>query len=144
MKMLKSKEEEVSDLQIQFLDYKKLVVTSGERICSEIEKFSRENNNLAKWLNLYDKQIKGYEKEIYDLNSRLYFSQSQPQPQPQLQPQPQPQPQLQPQPQPQPQLQPQPQPQLQPQLQPQPQPQPEPQFKCLADYFEYIKNQEQL
>jgi hypothetical protein len=122
MKTLKSKEEE------------------WERIRSEIEKSSRENDNLVKWLNLYDKQIKGYEKEIYDLNLRLYFSQPQPQPQSQPQPQPQPQPQSQPQPQPRPQSQPQPQPQSQ----PQPQPQPQPQFKCLADYFEYVKNQEQL
>jgi hypothetical protein len=84
MKTLKSKEEE------------------WERIRSEIEKSSRENDNLVKWLNLYDKQIKGYEKEIYDLNLRLYFSQPQPQPQPQPQSQPQPQPQPQPQSQPQP------------------------------------------
>jgi hypothetical protein len=110
MKALKSKEEELSDLQTQFIDYKKLVIGSGERIRSEIEKSSRENDNLVKWLNLYDKQIKGYEKEIYDLNLRLYFSQPQPQPQSQPQPQPRPQPQSQPQPQPQPQPQSQPQP----------------------------------
>src|SRR5579862_3845096 len=78
IKTLKSKEEEVSDLQIQFLDYKKLVIASGERICSEIEKCSRENDNLVKWLKIYDKQIKDYEKEVYDLNLRLYFSQPQP------------------------------------------------------------------
>lgn len=91
IKTLKSKEEEVADLQIQMQDYKKLVIDSGESVLNKIEKCSRENDNLVKWLKLYDKQIKGYEKEIYDLNVRLHFSHQQ-----QHQPQPQPQPQLQP------------------------------------------------
>lgn len=115
IKTLKSREEELSDLQIQFLDYKKLTIAAGERVHNEIEKCSRENDNLVKWLNLYDKQIKHYEKETYDLNLRLYFSQ-QPQPQPKSQQQPEPQ--------------------------PQPQPKPSsPTFKCMADYFEYANNQ---
>lgn len=55
----------------------------------EINKCSRENNNLVEWLKLYDDQIKNYQKQIYDLNLKLYFSSSsqssQQQPQPQLQ-----------------------------------------------------------
>ena len=88
------------------------------------------------WLKLYENQIKNYEKEIYDLNLRLYFSQPQHR-QPQIQPQKtQTQPQTQPQSLHQPLS-------HQPQSQPQPQPQPQsPTFKSLADYFNYFKNQE--
>lgn len=80
--------EELADLQIQLNDTKKFMKGAGERVVYEINKCSRENNNLVNWLKLYDEQIKKYEKEIYDLNLRLYFSSSsQPQPQPQSQPQ---------------------------------------------------------
>jgi hypothetical protein len=109
-KTLKNKDEEVADLQIQMQEFKKLVFDSGKNILNEIKKTTRENDNLAKWLNLYDRQLKEREKEIYDLNVRLYFSQQQ-QPQPQ-----------------------QPQPQHQPHhlLKPQPQ---SPVFRSLDDYF---------
>ena len=105
---------EISDLQIQLLDLEKLVSNEGERILSEINKGTRENKNLVKWLKIYEDQIESYQKEIYNLNLKLYFS-SQPQPPPpppsssssSSSQQPQSQSQLQPQ-----------QPQLQSQLQP--------------------------
>ena len=66
----------ISDLQIQLLDLKKLVSNEGKRILSEINKGTRENDNLVKWLKLYDEQIDNYRKEIYNLNLKLYFSSS--------------------------------------------------------------------
>ena len=75
IKELKEKEEEVSDLQIQMQDFKKTVFDTGENILNKVKKYSRENNNLVEWLKLYDKQMKDYEKEIYNLNLRLYFLQ---------------------------------------------------------------------
>ena len=89
IKQIKSKEEELMDLQTQFHEYKKNVGDAGEKVFNEINKCTRENNNLVKWLKIYDEQINNYEKELYNLNSRLYFSS---QPQPQFQPQPQSQP----------------------------------------------------
>ncbi len=85
IKELKEKEEEVSDLQIQMQDFKKSVFDSGKSLLNNLEQCSRENNNLVEWLKLYDKQMKDYEKEIYDLNLRLYFSQHHQQTQMQLQ-----------------------------------------------------------
>ena len=122
-KQIKNKEEEVNDLQAQMYDFKKKLEEEGESVINKINKCSHENDNLVKWLKIYDEQLNNYEKEIYNLNLKLYFSSSSSQ---QLQPQPQPQPQHQHQPQPQPQ----PPPQHQPQSQLQP-----PQFKTLADYF---------
>src|ERR1700733_1661627 len=84
IKQIKSKEEELMDLQTQFHEYKKNVGDAGEKVFNEINKCTRENNNLVKWLKIYDEQINNYEKELYNLNSRLYFSS---QPQPQSQPQ---------------------------------------------------------
>ncbi|GBC18210.2 hypothetical protein GLOIN_2v1777748 [Rhizophagus irregularis DAOM 181602=DAOM 197198] len=78
-------DEEVADLQVQLLDFKKVVYDSGEKLLNKLEKSSRENNNLVKWLKIYDEKIKDYEKEIYDLNLRLYFSQQHQQTQPQQQ-----------------------------------------------------------
>lgn len=106
MKQIKSKEEEISDLQIQMQDFKKNVEVVGKSLFNEMNKCSRENNNLVKWLKLYDEQLNNYQKEIYDLNSKLYFSSSsQPAPPP-------------------------------PKSQPQPQSQPQsPVYKSLADYF---------
>ncbi|PKY62706.1 hypothetical protein RhiirA4_489681 [Rhizophagus irregularis] len=75
LKELKGKDEEVADLQVQLQDFKKVVYDSGEKLLNKLEKSSRENNNLVEWLKLYDKKIKDYEKEIYNLNLRLYFSQ---------------------------------------------------------------------
>ena len=49
----------------------------GGKVFQEVKKCSRENDNLVNWLKLYDDQIKGYQKEIYDLNLKLYFSQPQ-------------------------------------------------------------------
>ncbi|CAB5375014.1 unnamed protein product [Rhizophagus irregularis] len=85
LKELKGKDEEVADLQVQLLDFKKVVYDSGEKLLNKLEKSSRENNNLVKWLKIYDEKIKDYEKEIYDLNLRLYFSQQHQQTQPQQQ-----------------------------------------------------------
>ena len=68
-------------MQIQLNDFKKYVEVAGERVFHEIDKCSRENNNLVKWLNLYDEQIANYQKEIYNLNLKLYFSSSQQPPQ---------------------------------------------------------------
>src|SRR6266542_1965135 len=83
-KNIKSKEEKISDLQNQIIDFEKLAADSGESILYEVNKCSRENNNLVEWLKLYDEQIKNYQREIYNLNLKLYFSSSQ---QPQNQPQ---------------------------------------------------------
>src|SRR5215475_13241773 len=128
---------EISDLQVQLLDIEKLVSNEGERILSEINKGTRENKNLVKWLKIYEDQIESYQKEIYNLNLKLYFSsssssssQQQPQ-QPQSQSQPQ-----------QPQPQPPPQSPQQAQQQQQPQSQPQSQFKSLAEYFNHFKNQD--
>ncbi|CAB4435289.1 unnamed protein product [Rhizophagus irregularis] len=85
LKELKGKDEEVADLQVQLLDFKKVVYDSGEKLLNKLEKNSRENNNLVEWLKIYDEKIKDYEKEIYDLNLRLYFSQQYQQTQPQQQ-----------------------------------------------------------
>lgn len=74
MKQIKSREEEVSDLQIQMQDFKKNVEDVGKTFFKELNKCSRENDNLAKWLKIYDKQINDYREEIYNLNSKLYFS----------------------------------------------------------------------
>ena len=67
---------EISDLQVQLLDIEKLVSNGGERILSEINKGTRENKNLVKWLKIYEDQIESYQKEIYNLNLKLYFSSS--------------------------------------------------------------------
>ena len=91
MKQIKSREEEVSDLQIQMQDFKKTVEDVRKNLFKELNKCSCKNDNLAKWLKIYDKQINEYQEEIYNLNSKLYFSsqlssqsqQSQPQPHPQ-------------------------------------------------------------
>ena len=48
----------IANLQIQLHDFKKLVVDSGEQVMSEINKCSRENNNLVEWLKLYDEITK--------------------------------------------------------------------------------------
>ena len=76
LKNFKDKEVEVSDLQTQLVDLERLVQYEGQKVLDEINKCSRENENLVKWLNVYDKQIKDHEKEIYNLNLKLYFSSS--------------------------------------------------------------------
>ncbi len=43
------------------------------KIIQEIKKCLYENNNLANWLKLYNNQIKSYQKEIYNLNIKLYL-----------------------------------------------------------------------
>ena len=110
IKQKKSKEEELEDLQIQMIDFRKHAEDAGEKILYEINKCSRENNNLVNWLKLYDEQITNYQKEIYNLNLKLHFSLSSQQ-QSQLAPS---------------------SPNSQPQLQSQPQ---SPIYKSLADYF---------
>jgi hypothetical protein len=110
IKQKKSKEEELEDLQIQMIDFKKHAEDVGEKILYEINKCSRENNNLVNWLKLYDEQITNYQKEIYNLNLKLYFSSSSQQ-QSQSAPS---------------------SPKSQPRLQSQPQ---SPIYKSLADYF---------
>ena len=74
MKQIKSREEEVSDLQIQMQDFKKDVEDTGKILFKELNKRSRENDNLVKWLKTYEKQINDYQEEVYNLNSKLYFS----------------------------------------------------------------------
>ena len=76
-KQIKNKEEEISDLQIQMHDFKKDVNDAGKKLIYEINKCSQENNNLVKWLKLYDEQLKNYQQEIYNLNVKLYFSSQQ-------------------------------------------------------------------
>ena len=73
-KQIKCKDEEVADLQLQMHDIRKFVEGASESVTYELNKCSRENNNLVNWLKLYDKQIKDYEKEIYHLKLRSYFS----------------------------------------------------------------------
>ena len=110
IKQKKSKEEELEDLQIQMIDFRKHAEDAGEKILYEINKCSRENNNLVNWLKLYDEQITNYQKEIYNLNLKLHFlssSQQQSQSAPSS-------------------------PKSQPQLQSQPE---SPIYKSLADYF---------
>lgn len=85
LKELKGKDEEVADLQVQLQDFKKVVYDSEKKLLNKLEKSSCENNNLVEWLKIYDEKIKDYEKEIYDLNLRLYFSQQHQQTQPQQQ-----------------------------------------------------------
>src|SRR5271168_2159133 len=72
-KQIKNKEKEFNDLQAQMYDFKKNLEEAGRSVINEINKCSRENENLAKWLNIYDEQINNYEKEIYNLNLKLYF-----------------------------------------------------------------------
>src|SRR5436190_1674734 len=110
IKQKKSKEEELEDLQIQMIDFRKHAEDAGEKILYEINKCSRKNNNLVNWLKLYDEQITNYQKEIYKLNLKLHFSSSSQQ---QFQSAPS-------------------SPKSQPQLQSQPQ---SPIYKSLADYF---------
>jgi len=123
IKQKKSKEEEIGDLQIQLNDFKKHVEVAGERVFYGIDKGLRENNNLVKWLNLYDEQITNYQKEIYNLNLKLYFSSSSQQPPLQSSHQ---QPPLQPSHQ---------QPPLQTSQLQQSQLQPKQSYKSMADYF---------
>ena len=95
-RLIKQKEEEVGDLQIQMQEIQNFINDKGKKAIDGLNKCSQENDNLVKWLKIYDEQIKNQEKEIYNLNLKLYFSQStQPHPQPQPRSQPQPQPQSQ-------------------------------------------------
>ena len=71
---MKKKDGEIEDLQIQFYDFKKMIENEGGKVIQEIKKCSRENDNLVDWLKLYDDQIKSYQKEIYNLNVKLYLS----------------------------------------------------------------------
>jgi len=82
---INSKEEEIADLQIQMNDFKKDVEDAGEKLLDEINKCSRENNNVVEWLKIYDKQIDNYEEQLYNLNVKLYFLSSQQPPPPQSQ-----------------------------------------------------------
>ncbi|CAI2196957.1 12634_t:CDS:1, partial [Funneliformis geosporum] len=75
--LIKKKDKEIEDLQTQFIDFEKKVENVEGKVFQEVKKCSRENDNLVNWLKLYDDQIKGYQKEIYDLNLKLYFSQLQ-------------------------------------------------------------------
>ena len=88
-RIMKQKEEEIGDLQVQLQDFKKNIEVAGGSLVNEINKCSRENNNLIKWLKLYDKQLNSYQQKIYNLNIKLYFSSQQPPQQPPSQSQPQ-------------------------------------------------------
>lgn len=76
-RQVKNKEEEIADLQIQMHDFKKDTYDAGKKLIDEINKCSRENDNLVKWLKLYDEQLNNYQQEIYNLNIKLYFSSQQ-------------------------------------------------------------------
>lgn len=90
MKKMKSKEEEIADLQIQMQDFKRNVKDAGWNLFNEVNRSSRENDNLVKWLKIYDEQLNNCQKEIYNLNLKLHFSSSSSSSQqpPQSQPQP--------------------------------------------------------
>ena len=64
IKNLKSKEEEIANLQTQMIDFEKLVAASGKRVFHEINKCSHKNNNLVGWLKLYNDQINNYQKKF--------------------------------------------------------------------------------
>ena len=98
MKRIKSNEEEISDLQIQMQEFKKNIEAAGKSLFNEVNRCSRENDNIVKWLKIYDEQLNNYQQEIYNLKLKLHFSSSSQQPSHLLPPQkPQPQPQSQPQ-----------------------------------------------
>ena len=63
---MKKKDKQIEDLQTQFIDFEKKVENVGGKVFQEVTKCSRENDNLVNWMKLYDDQIKGYQKEIYD------------------------------------------------------------------------------
>lgn len=76
MKKMKSKEEEIADLQIQMQDFKRNVEDASQNLFNEVNRSSRENDNLVKWLKIYDEQLNNCQKEIYNLNLKLHFSSS--------------------------------------------------------------------
>lgn len=66
------KETEMSDLQAQFIDYKRNVEAAGEQVIEQIQKVFRENNNLLKWIDTYTKQIDNQKRQIFDYELKLY------------------------------------------------------------------------
>ncbi len=73
------KETEMSDLQAQFIDYKKDVEAVGEnvkvagkQVIEQIQKVSRENENLLQWTNIYTEQIENQKRQIFDYELKLY------------------------------------------------------------------------
>ena len=58
-------------------DFRKNTYNAEEKLIDELNKCSRENNNLVKWLKLYDEQLNNHQQEIYNLNIKLYFSSQQ-------------------------------------------------------------------
>ena len=64
-RLIKQKEEEVGDLQIQMQEIQKFINDNGKQVIDGLNKCSQENDNLVKWLKIYDEQIKNQEKEIY-------------------------------------------------------------------------------
>ena len=80
------KEIEMSDLQAQFidykkdveavgeqvLDYKKNVNVTGKQVIEQIQKVSRENENLLQWTNIYTEQIENQKRQIFDYELKLY------------------------------------------------------------------------
>ena len=80
------KEIEMSDLQAQFidykkdvkavgeqvLDYKKNVKVAGKQVIEQIQKVSRENENLLQWTNIYTEQIENQKRQIFDYELKFY------------------------------------------------------------------------
>ena len=76
----------MNDLQIQFIDYKKnveavgeqvidykkIVKVAGEQVVGQIQKVSRENDNLLQWINIYTEQIENQKRQIFDYKLKLY------------------------------------------------------------------------
>lgn len=58
-------------------DFKKDTYDAEKKLIDEINKCSREKDNLVKWPKLYDEQLNNYQQEIYNLNIKLYFSSQQ-------------------------------------------------------------------
>ena len=70
------KEIEIGDVQIQLNDYKKDVEASKEKAVEQMNKLYQENENLLKWIDVYEKQIEIQKKRNYDLELKLYAQQS--------------------------------------------------------------------
>jgi len=80
------KETEMSNLQVQFIDYKKnveavgeqvidykkIVKVAGEQVVGQIQKVSQKNNNLLQWINIYTEQIENQKRQIFDYELKLY------------------------------------------------------------------------
>ena len=53
-RLIKQKEEEVGDLQIQTQEIQKFINDNGKKVIDGLNKCSQENDNLVKWLKIYE------------------------------------------------------------------------------------------